>query len=58
MNMSDNRRIRRKNERSKKASKNDITKKDKTVGILAIALLFLMAVVLVLYFALNGVKIR
>ena len=58
MNMSDNRRIRRKNERSKKASKNDITKKDKTVGILAIALLFLIAVVLVLYFALNGVKIR
>jgi len=56
--MSDNRRIRRKNERSKKASKNDITKKDKTVGILAIALLFLIAVVLVLYFALNGVKIR
>lgn len=56
--MSENRRIRRKNERSKKTSKNYITKKDKTVGILAIVLLFLLVVILVFYLAFKGINVR
>ncbi len=56
--MSDNRRIRRKDERGKKASKNAITKKEKAMGILAIVLLFLIVVMLVFYLAYNGINIR
>ena len=55
--MSDNRRIRRNNERRKKTFKYPISKKDKTVGILAIVLLFFLAVLLVFYFAIKGINI-
>ncbi|KKN85235.1 hypothetical protein LCGC14_0280630 [marine sediment metagenome] len=54
--MSDNRRIRRKEERRKKI-KYPISKKDKTLGILAIVLLFLLTVLLFFYFSIKGIKI-
>lgn len=54
--VSDNRRNRRKNQRDKHLSKNEITKKDKIVGVLAIIIIVIMAVVMAYYYSLSKVE--
>tara|TARA_R110002096_G_scaffold290367_2_gene484684 strand:+ start:8915 stop:9094 length:180 start_codon:yes stop_codon:yes gene_type:complete len=51
--VSDNRRNRRKNQRDKHLSKNEITKKDKIVGVLAIIIIVILATVMAYYYSLS-----
>ena len=51
--MSESRRNRRKNMKNKKLTKNEIPRKEKLFGILALVVLFIAAVILSIYLAYN-----
>ncbi len=54
--MSESRRNRRKNKKNTYKQKNPISKKDKVIGISAIAAIFLAAVILIIYLNLDFIR--
>lgn len=56
--MSESRRNRRKIERNKHRTKSDISRKDKLIGILAIIIIFIVAVIAAYYYSLSKAGLK
>ena len=58
MMMSESRRNRRKAERNKRIYKNNISRKDKIIGVLAIIIVFLIAAITAYYYSLSKAGLK
>lgn len=56
--MSESRRNRRKAERNKHRTKNNITKKDRIIGILALIIIFIIAAIAAYYYSLSKAGLK